>query len=105
MARLVLSRALETRENHAPSLNLMGVVSLYLGDDQAGYDFFRKAMDSDSQLLQAGMNLAALFVKYGDMARANAVVKMVRARLKTADLSTADYHPIVRDAVEALKLR
>ncbi|NOZ88185.1 MAG: tetratricopeptide repeat protein [Deltaproteobacteria bacterium] len=105
MAKLVLSRALETRESHAPSLNLMGVVSLYMGDDQDGYNYFKKALESDVQLLPARMNLAALFVKYQDLTRARATVKMIRARLKTADLSTPDFHPIVRDAVETLKLR
>jgi len=105
MARLVLSRALETREGHAPSQNLMGVVSMHLGEDQSAYDHFRKAIDSDPQILKARLNMAALFLKYDDKSRARAVVKNVAAQVKTADLSTPDVHHSVREALVELKLR
>ena len=105
MARLVTSRALETRENHAPSLNLSGVASMHLGEDQEAYDSFSKAIDSDPQNVPARLNMAALFVKYDDSARARAVVKNVAVEAKTADLSTADVHHSVREALVTLKIR
>ncbi|NMB77387.1 MAG: tetratricopeptide repeat protein [Myxococcales bacterium] len=105
MAKLLASKALEINENHAPSLNLMGVISLHLGDDQDAYDFFKKAMDADGKLIPARLNMAAMFTKYKDEDRARAVLSPILAQAKTFDLSTPDIHPLVRDVLAELKIR
>ncbi len=105
LARLVLSKALEIDENHAPVLNLMGVVSLYDGKEMEAYDFFKKAMDSDRGNVPTRLNVAGLFIKYKDEPRAKAVLKNVMSDIKTADLSTADVHPLAKDALRQLRIR
>ncbi|MBN2498592.1 MAG: tetratricopeptide repeat protein [Deltaproteobacteria bacterium] len=105
LARLVLSKALEVNENHAPSLDLMGVVSLYVGDEQDAYDYFKRSMDSDSRYVPARLNVAGLFIKYKDEARAKAVIKTVASNARTIDLSTPDIHPLAKDALRVLKIR
>ncbi len=105
MARLVLSKAMELNDNHAPSLNLMGVVELHLGNDQDAYDFFKKSMTSDSNLLPARLNMAAVFTRYKDEARAKAVLKPIMSRVRSIDLSTPDIHPSVKDALSQLRIR
>jgi tetratricopeptide (TPR) repeat protein len=105
MARLVMTKALEVNENHAKSLNYMGVVEQFMGDDQVAYDYYRKASESDSQYLQARLNMAGLFNKYKDEVRAKAVLKNVMSQARTADLSGADVHPAAKDALSALRIR
>jgi Tfp pilus assembly protein PilF len=105
MARLVLSKGLEVNENHAPSLNLMGVVHYHLGEDQDAYDYFKKALDSDSGNLPARLNMAAIFMQYQDEARARAVLKPAMSRVRSLDLSTPDIHPSVKDALSKLRIR
>ena len=92
-------------ENHAPTLNLMGVVSFHLGEEQDAYDYFKKAMGADSGYSPARVNIAALFVKYVDEARARAVLKPVLAGVKSLDLSTPNIHPSAKDALSALRIR
>jgi tetratricopeptide (TPR) repeat protein len=105
LAKLVLSKALEINENHSPTLNLMGVVSRHLGDDQSAYDFFKKALETDSQSLPARLNLATLFYQYQDEARARSLLSNVLAQVKTTDLSAPELYPTVKDAMGELKLR
>ena len=105
MARLLLSKALEINENHAPSLNLLGVVALHLGDEQEAFDDFSKALDADTGFPQARLNLAALFTKYKDQARAQAVMKSVASQMKRVDLSKPDIHPLVKETLTELRAR
>jgi cellulose synthase operon protein C len=105
LARLILSKALEVDENHAASLNLMGVVMQSFGDDQAAYDSYRKASELDSQGLAPRLNLAGLFMKYKDEPRARAVIKNVQSQAKTADLSAVDFHAAAKDALAELRIR
>ena len=104
-ARLVLSKGLEVNENHAVCLNLMGVVELNLGEDQTAYDYFRKAADSQGSFVPARLNMAGLFVKYQDEARAKAVLKSVVSQARTTDLSRADVHTVAKDALSQLRIR
>jgi len=105
LARLVLSKAYEINENHAATLDLMGVVEWNLGEEQDAYAYFRKAIDNDSRNLAARLNMAALFWRYRDEARARAVLKPVQAQLRGVDLSREDIHPAVREALSAMRLR
>ncbi len=104
-ARLILSKALEIDANRAASLNLMGVVEQFFGNDQDAYDYYRKAWESDSNNVPARLNAAGLFVKYKDEARARAVLKNVMAQARTFDLSTSDVHPAAKDALSVLRIR
>ncbi len=105
MARLLLSKAIEINESHAPTLNLMGVVALHLGEEQEAFDDFGKALDADSGFIQARLNLAALFAKYKDTARSQAVMKSAAAQLKRVDLSKPDVHPLVKETLTELRGR
>ena len=105
LARLVLSKALEVDENHPDTLNLMGVVVWNLGDDQEAYAYFRKCLDQDSSHRSARANMAAMFYKYRDEARARAVLKPLLGVLQALDLSKEDFHPSVRQMLGSLKLR
>ncbi len=105
LARLVLSKALEVDSSHAAGLNLMGVVDQHMGEDQDAYDYYRKASESDRQLLAARLNMAGLFVKYKDEARAKAVLKNFVSQAKTVDLSFPDVHPAAKNALSALRIR
>jgi len=105
MARLILSKAMELNENHAPTLNLMGVVEYHMEEEQDAYDYFKKSMDSDSSLLPPRLNMAAIFTRYKDEARARAVLKPVMSRLRSVDLSAPDIHPTVKDALSQLRIR
>ena len=101
----MLSKALEVNENHAPTLNLMGVVEMHMGDDMEAYDYLKKAMGTDSGHLPTRVNMAALFMRYKDEARARAVIKPAMSRVRTLDLSTPDIHPTVKDALSQLRIR
>jgi tetratricopeptide (TPR) repeat protein len=105
MARLVLSKAMELNENHAPTLNLMGVVEFHLGEEQGAYDYFKKSLDSDSNHLPTRLNMAAIFAKYKDEARARAVLKSVMSQVRSVDLSTPNIHPSAKDALSELRIR
>ncbi len=105
MARLVLSKAMEINDNHAPTLNLMGVIAFHLGEDQEAYDYFKKAMSADPGHLSTRLNLTAIFMKYKDESRARAVIKPVASQARATDLSTPDIHPSVKDALSALRIR
>jgi tetratricopeptide (TPR) repeat protein len=105
LARLVLSKAIEVDANHADSLNLMGVVEQFMGEDQDAYDYYRKATEADARHLPARLNMAGLFVKYKDEARAQAVLKPILSQAKTVVLSTSDIHPTAKDALSALRIR
>ncbi len=104
-ARLILSKALEVDANHAASLNLMGVVEQNFGADQDAYDYYRKSTESDRTNVPARLNMAGLFIKYKDEARARAVLKNVMGQARTFDLSTASVHPAAKDALSALRIR
>jgi Flp pilus assembly protein TadD len=105
MARLILSRALEADEAHAPSNNLLGVVSFHLGEDQAAYDSFTRSLKLDSGHLPARLNLATLFARYDDEKAARAALNDVLAEARSSDLSVSDYHPFVRETLQALGIR
>ena len=51
---------MEINDNHAGTLNLMGVISFHLGEDQDAYDFFKKAMSADSTHLPTRLKLLTL---------------------------------------------
>jgi tetratricopeptide (TPR) repeat protein len=104
-ARLILSKGLEVDENHAPSLNLMGLVSFYLAEDQEAYDYFKKATSAMSKYVPARLNLAALFFKYQDKTRASAVLKSVKQEARTFNLSVPGIHPLVKDVLSQLRIR
>ncbi len=104
-AQLVLSKALEIDENRASSTNLMGAVEQYRGNDQDAYDLYNQASKLDRQYLPARLNMAGLFIKYRDEARAKAVLKNVAGKAKTADLSSSAIHPSAKQALSALRIR
>ena len=71
---------MELNENHADTLNLMGVVEMHLGEDQNAYDYFRKASGAKSSHTAARLNQAAIFVRYQDETRAKATEKARKAQ-------------------------
>jgi tetratricopeptide (TPR) repeat protein len=63
-AKLILDKAVEGGAP-APVWNLRGVVDFMLGERQAAYEDFRRAVDKDPHHPYARANLATLFHQYG----------------------------------------
>ncbi|MCA9665866.1 MAG: tetratricopeptide repeat protein [Myxococcales bacterium] len=77
MARMILGKGLEIRPS-ALILNLIGVATQRLGEDQEAFDYFDKALKRDSGYRRAHANMAALLLEYGYKAAAKKHARRAR---------------------------
>ncbi|MCC6746251.1 MAG: tetratricopeptide repeat protein [Deltaproteobacteria bacterium] len=79
MARLILGKALELRET-AELENYVGVATARLGEHQAAFELFAKALKEDSGFARARLNRASLLAKFGYRSEAQAEAAKARGR-------------------------
>ena len=70
MGVLVMNRVLSKKQDIAPLLNNLGVVSLRQKNIREAMNWFEKALEADSSDVIANANLGTIFVKNGDFVNA-----------------------------------
>ncbi|HEY3351828.1 MAG TPA: tetratricopeptide repeat protein, partial [Polyangia bacterium] len=101
-AQLILDKAVEGGAP-APVWNLRGVVHFMLGERQAAYEDFRRALDKDAHYSYTLANLAFLFHQYGyaQLARSHAA----RVNSTKLEAGAVALLPNAREALAALGVK
>ncbi len=85
-----------TKQLKSMAYNTLGVSNLFTGNDQRAKDAFKKALELDSENIEAGINLAGLYQHYGHAAKADLIYKKISER-DSVDDAQGLIHPRAKE--------